>query len=168
MRSNCFGFWQIETSSQLTLPSTKALQVEGFVIFFFSFFFFYFELQKGLAHLYEFCSGGNLLVPAEVAKAGVAEVDAAASQALLLHYRYLMRCAQNLCVTLLLKDGVFFAGDNGVANGPWVRRNFDQLHAEFLNHSKRDWISETPLFAQTKETNFNLLGAIYQAETNFK
>lgn len=118
--------------------------------------------------MYEYCSGGKRLSAAEVAQLALAETDPAATRALLLHYRYLMRCAQTLCLTLLLKDGVFVAGDNGVANAAWLRRHVPELRTEFLNHPKRDWIEKTPLFAQTKEMNFNLLGAVYQAEINFK
>ena len=120
--------------------------------------------MQGLAHLYEWASGGKQLTPAEVARLAVAGSDAAADKALLLHYRYLVRCAQSLCVTLLLKDGVFWAGDNGVANAAWIRRHEQELRHEFLHHHKAEWIQDTPLFIQTVQTNLNLVGAIYQAE----
>ncbi len=42
-----------------------------------------------------------------------AETDAIAKKAVLLHYKYLMRNAQTLCVGLQAK-GVFLAGDNQV------------------------------------------------------
>ncbi len=67
-------------------------------------------------------------------------------------------------MTLLLKDGIFWAGDNGVANAAWIRRHEAELRQEFLHHHKAEWIAETPLFIQTVQTNFNLIGAIYQAE----
>jgi glucokinase len=121
-----------------------------------------------LSDLYEFCSGGKHIAASDVARLAVEENDETASRALMYHYRYLVRCAQNLCVTLLLKDGIFFAGDNGVANAPWLRRHVKELHEEFFNHHKKDWIQHTPLFVQTKEINFNLMGAIYQAEMHFK
>ncbi len=127
----------------------------------------YLFFVQGLANLYEYTSGGKQLAASEVAQRAVAGTDEAADAALLLHYRYLVRCAQNVCVTLQLREGIFWAGDNGVANAPWIRRHAQQLRGEFLHHHKAEWIAETPLYIQTQQTNFNLIGAIFRAELAF-
>lgn len=103
----------------------------------------------------------------QVAQWGVSGEDEDASSALMWHYRYLARCTQMLCVTMMLKDGVFWAGDNGVSNKEWIQNNAHLLREEFANHAKKDWIRDTPLFIQTKSLNFNLQGAIFQAELLF-
>ncbi len=91
-----------------------------------------------------------------------------AHDALRLHYRYLTRCSQNLVVTLQLLDGIFWCGDNNIANQEWIRANADELHSEFRAHSKPGWVAETPLWSQTVSINLNLHGAMYKAQGAMK
>ena len=143
--------------------------------------FEHFASGRGLESLYRFCISeekrndekcqsvdlSELINAAKIAERGLKE-KGAAERALSLHYQYLARCAGTVCTMALLKRGIFWAGDNGVANIAWIRENSKMLRKEFLNHPKADWFEETPLFAQTKELNFNLIGALSQAEINFR
>lgn len=119
-----------------------------------------------MGDLYEFTSSGKTMNPAEVAK-GAINKDKDAEKALSLHYRYLARCSQNLCVMMLLKNGIFWAGDNSVSNIDWIKRNMEVLREEFLHHHKKVWIKDIPLFIQTQKLNLNLIGSIFLAESKY-
>jgi len=88
--------------------------------------------------------------------------DVLAIRAMYLHYSYLIRCAQQLCVGLVAK-GVFLAGDNQVFNDPFVSEHGKKLEQDFLMHSKQAWLQGIPVFRQIKKYNLNLLGCIYVA-----
>nr|UQE87402.1 glucokinase [Acanthamoeba castellanii] len=88
-----------------------------------------------------------------------------ATKALLIHYRFLMRVAKNLCVGLQAK-GMFLAGDNQVVNNPFFEKYLAEMRAEFLDHPKPDWIDKVELYTQTQSFNINLHGALYYARTD--
>ncbi|ELR23790.1 group A glucokinaselike, putative, partial [Acanthamoeba castellanii str. Neff] len=88
-----------------------------------------------------------------------------ATKALLIHYRFLMRVAKNLCVGLQAK-GMFLAGDNQVVNNPFFEKHLPEMRAEFLDHPKPDWIDKVELYTQTESFNINLHGALYYARTD--
>jgi len=87
-----------------------------------------------------------------------------ATKALLIHYRFLIRLAKNLCVGLQAK-GMFLAGDNQVANNPFFEKHLAELRQEFLDHPKPDWIDHVELFTQKEAFNINLHGALYYARS---
>jgi len=125
---------------------------------------------RGIAWVYEFLVQGKSDCPSGLSAAEI--VFAAtndppnkyAVQALTIHYRILMRAAQNVAVALQIK-GLLLAGDNQVANDPFFRTIAADLKAEFLNHPKRHWIENVPVFAQTKLFNINLFGTLFVARS---
>jgi len=125
---------------------------------------------RGIAWVYEFLVQGRADCPSGLSAAEI--VFAAtnnppnkyAVQALTIHYRILMRSAQNMAIALNLK-GVLLAGDNQVANDPFVRSILPELKAEFLSHPKVRWIENVPVYAQIKTFNINLFGTLFVART---
>jgi len=125
---------------------------------------------RGIGWVYEFLVQGKTDCPSGLSAAEI--VFAAtndppnkyAVQALTIHYRILMRAAQNVAVALQAK-GILLAGDNQVANDPFFRSLAPELKAEFLNHPKRHWIENVPVFAQYKLFNINLFGTLFVARS---
>lgn len=125
---------------------------------------------RGIGYVYEFLVQGKSDCPSGLSAAEI--VFAAtnnppnkyAVQALQIHYRALMRCIQGVAVGLQAK-GILLAGDNQVANDPFFRSMAKELRAEFLNHPKRHWIENVPIFAQTKLFNINLFGTLFVARS---
>jgi len=89
-----------------------------------------------------------------------------ATKAMLFHFKWLFRSAQNLCVGLQAQ-GVFLAGDNQVSNHPFVKKYKNRLQEVFLNHPKKAWIENIPFFSQTRKLNTNIEGAIYYAQRHY-
>jgi len=126
---------------------------------------------RGIAWVYEFLVQGKSDCPTGLSAAEI--VSAAtfdppnkyAVQALTIHYRILMRAAQNVAVALQVKGGLLLAGDNQVANDILFRSLAPELKAEFLNHPKRHWIENVPVYAQTKLFNINLFGTLFVARS---
>jgi len=121
---------------------------------------------RGLAAVYDYLVKDVSDVPrglntAEIAKAATAG-NLYALKAVEIHYRILVRAAQNICVGMNVK-GVFFAGDNQVDNSALVKAFRNELQEEFLNHPKREWIENLPVYAQSTRFNINLYGTIYVA-----
>lgn len=125
---------------------------------------------RGIGYVYEFLVQGKTDCPSGLSAAEI--VFAAtnnppnkyAVQALQIHYRMLIRAAQGAAVSLQCK-GILLAGDNQVANDPFFRSMAKELKAEFLNHPKRHWIENVPVFAQTKLFNINLFGTLFVARS---
>jgi glucokinase len=120
---------------------------------------------RGLTYVYDFlvkdtgANGG--LTPEEIATAA-ASGNEHAKKALEIHYRVLMRIVQGISIGMNVK-GVFLAGDNQVANDAFVKSISKELHEEFLNHPKRHWIANAPVYTQTTSFNINLYGTLYVA-----
>ncbi|KAL6064298.1 putative Group A glucokinaselike [Balamuthia mandrillaris] len=85
-----------------------------------------------------------------------------AHKAMMLHFKFLMRIAKNLCIGLQVR-GMLLAGDNQVNNNLFLEQNLESLRAEFFDHPKKAWIEDIDLFTQTKPVNLNLHGALYVA-----
>jgi len=123
---------------------------------------------RGVGYVFEFLTRDladpklKSLSTEEIAQAANSKSIPQAVDALLLHYKYLIRCAQNVCVTMNGK-GVFLAGDNQVYNFPFVKANSHVFQEEFLHHPKKLWLEHTPVFVQTASYNFNLHGTVYVA-----
>lgn len=125
---------------------------------------------RGIGYVYEFLVQGKTDCPSGLSAAEI--VFAAtnnppnkyAVQALQIHYRALIRTCQSVAVALQAK-GILLAGDNQVANDPFFRSIARELKAEFLNHPKRHWIENVPVFAQTKLFNINLFGTLFVARS---
>jgi len=100
--------------------------------------------------------------PAELVSAAIAGSDDNAKKALELHYRYLARACQNLAVAVQAK-GIFWAGDNQVANYKFVDEIEKEVEEVLYNHPKTAWLRETRIFCQNKELNVNLVGTLYFA-----
>lgn len=96
---------------------------------------------------------------AELAKKG----DKMAVDAMFLHYKFLFRVAQNICVGMQTK-GVILAGDNQVFNNWFVQSEKERLMSEFKWHPKQNpkdkWLDGIPIFVQTKSVNTNMIGCI--------
>ena len=124
---------------------------------------------RGLAWAFEFLSGGEVAAPKDIAQRA-AQGEAAAEGAMLLHYRFLLRAAQNTCVGLQSK-GVILCGDNQVHNHAFVRAHAPQLIAEFLHHPKQNgpaghrWLEGIPIFIQKKSVNANMIGCVAVASS---
>lgn len=124
---------------------------------------------RGLAWAYEFATGGTVAAPKDIAQ-GAVRGDAAAERAMLLHYRFLLRAAQNTCVGLQTK-GVILCGDNQVHNHAFVRAHAPELIAEFLHHPKQNgpaghrWLEDIPIFIQKKSVNANMIGCVAVASS---
>jgi len=83
-----------------------------------------------------------------------------AEDAMLAHYRYLMKAAQNITVMTVCK-GVFFAGDNQVNNEEFFSKYSGVLQQEFNAHVKSEWLESMVAYRQVEPCNFNLQGAFY-------
>lgn len=96
---------------------------------------------------------------AELAKEG----DKLALDAMYLHYKFLFRVAQNICVGMQTK-GVILAGDNQVFNNWFVMSVKERLMEEFKWHPKQNpkdkWLENIPILVQTKSVNTNMIGCI--------
>eukprot|EP01113_Clastostelium_recurvatum_P012232 TRINITY_DN1632_c0_g1_i5.p1 TRINITY_DN1632_c0_g1~~TRINITY_DN1632_c0_g1_i5.p1 ORF type:complete len:430 (+),score=95.96 TRINITY_DN1632_c0_g1_i5:178-1290(+) len=124
---------------------------------------------RGIQYCYEFLTRAddeekkkNLSTADIVAAAFATPHSANAQDALLLHYKYLIRCSQGISVALQAK-GIFLAGDNQVNNDKFVRTNSHVLHKEFLSHPKQGWVENVPVYAQHTKFNINLFGTLYVA-----
>ncbi|KAL0481858.1 glucokinase [Acrasis kona] len=91
--------------------------------------------------------------------------DTPEGRALLVHYKYLMEAAQNVCVMIPSVKGVFFTGDNQLANESFVLESADIYKEVFLNHPKRHWLEPVAKHMVRQKTphNFNLEGAHFVA-----
>jgi len=124
---------------------------------------------RGLAWAYEFLTGGTVAQPKDIAQ-GAMKGDKNAETAMLLHYRFLLRVAQNTCVGLQTK-GVILCGDNQVHNHAFVRAHAADLLAEFFYHPKQDgtaghrWLDGIPIFIQKVSVNANMIGCVCVADT---
>ena len=85
----------------------------------------------------------------------------AARKAMTVHYSCLMKAAQNVCVMVPACKGLFFAGDNQVANHAFFEHNQDLFREQFLDHPKRHWLEGLKAYRQTNEIYFNLAGAMW-------
>jgi len=125
---------------------------------------------RGVGYVFEWLTRDSVdpklksLTTEEIANAANTKSIPQAVDALFLHYKYLIRCAQNISVTMNGK-GVFLAGDNQVYNFPFVKANSHVFQEEFLHHPKRSWLEHTPVFVQTEFYNFNLHGTVYVADS---
>lgn len=122
---------------------------------------------RGLQSCYEFetkqypCK----LKANDIAKLAIRQEDPHAEQAMLAHYRYLMKAAQNIMIMTNCK-GVFFVGDNQVDNGDFFVRHRDVLKFELSNHVKFTWLENIDAYRQIKPYNFNLEGTFYYLKQN--
>jgi len=121
---------------------------------------------RGVTYVYDFLVQGLPDTPSGLSAAEIVLAadsgNANALKALEIHYRFLLRTAQNICVGANVK-GVFLAGDNQVSNHKFVASFVQSLKDEFLNHPKRHWIENVPVYAQTTSININVYGTLYVA-----
>uniref|UniRef100_A0A384E136 Glucokinase n=2 Tax=Naegleria fowleri TaxID=5763 RepID=A0A384E136_NAEFO len=90
--------------------------------------------------------------------------DTYARQAMITHYRYLMKAAQNIAVLIPTCRGVFFAGDNQVFNEDFFKEHLSILQKElFQTHQKKHWLTDLKPYRQMKEYNFNVKGCLQKA-----
>jgi len=122
---------------------------------------------RGLGYTYEWIVSENPQATPNLSVAQIAqraaEDDPYASKALLIHYKWLFRCAQSLSVGFQT-NGVFLAGDNQVANSSFVKKHLSSFKEEYLLHPKQEWIDNVPIFTQMSSFNINILGALYYAQ----
>jgi glucokinase len=129
---------------------------------------------RGLKYVYDWvreenqkngCEVPDLETPKDIATEAI-NGNLYATKAMLFHFKWLFRSAQNLCVGLQAQ-GVFLAGDNQVNNHPFVMKYKSRLREVFLNHPKQAWIENIPFFSQTEKLNTNIEGTIYYAQRHF-
>jgi len=116
---------------------------------------------RGLVAAYKFVSGGKKLTAKDIALKAIAG-DAEAEEAMLLHYRFLLRDAQTMTVALQTKS-VLLCGDNQVHNAEFVSKKAQELQNEFLHHPKEKslgWLSAVPVYTQNKHVNANMIGCV--------
>jgi len=124
---------------------------------------------RGLAWAYEFLTGGKVSEPKGIAQ-GAMKGDKEAETAMLLHYRFLLRVAQNTCVGLQTK-GVILCGDNQVHNHAFVKGHAKDLMDEFMHHPKQNgpaghhWLEAIPIFIQKESVNANMIGCVCVADS---
>lgn len=116
--------------------------------------YFYEKNEKKKLPL-ENINGGDV---AQLARSG----DKTAKQALTWHYIMFFRAAKAIGTSLCC-DSIILALDNQVKNSWFVHAVSDQLHDEFYNFIRPDWMNGIRVYAQTKVLNFNLLGTTYMA-----
>jgi len=117
---------------------------------------------RGLRYVYEFLTGKPNVNAEEIAALAL-QGDENSLEAFRIHYRFLLRNAQNLSVALQTKR-VFLAGGNQVNNKAILDIITPDLQQEFLNHVKTDWLKPVYVFTQIQDENFNILGALYMAK----
>jgi len=88
--------------------------------------------------------------------------DELAARAMHLHYKTLIRCAQNIAISMNAK-GIILSGDNQVYNKDFVFSSSDALKKDFLHHPKQAWIEDSPVLAQVESVNTMILGCLYKA-----
>ncbi len=93
--------------------------------------------------------------------------DEFAKQAMWIHYKYLMKAAQNISVMVPSVKGIFLAGDNQVHNDAFFQSKQEELKEEFLDHTKREWLDKVTVWRQTQSNNFNVQGALFIAKKNY-
>eukprot|EP01080_Neovahlkampfia_damariscottae_P003442 gene3442-6091_t len=101
-----------------------------------------------------------------VAKASL-EGNKYAFEAMMAHYRYLMKAAQNISIMTVCK-GVFFAGDNQVSNEEFFSKNAKYLASQFTGHVKSDWLEKMDAYRQIEMFNLNLCGTFYYIKTQME
>jgi len=125
---------------------------------------------RGLLYVYTFLTQGvagapQITHPSEIVEAALNGSNKHAEEALLIHYKLLMRTSATIAVGMQAK-GVLLAGDNMVYNSAFVLKNKEALLKEFLGVPKRHWIDAAPIFIQTTSYNINLQGTLYVARLN--
>jgi Glucokinase len=131
---------------------------------------------RGLLNCYRYCclddDGADPLEDAaSVAAAAQSGKSETAIRAMRLHYTYLLRFAQQLCIGLQAK-GVFLAGDNQVGNLGffWDAEcraqggEITRLRSQFEHHQKDVWLKPAEVFAQCQSINLNIIGCLHVAE----
>eukprot|EP00698_Gefionella_okellyi_P014266 TRINITY_DN395_c0_g1_i16.p1 TRINITY_DN395_c0_g1~~TRINITY_DN395_c0_g1_i16.p1 ORF type:complete len:249 (-),score=46.71 TRINITY_DN395_c0_g1_i16:1008-1754(-) len=127
---------------------------------------------RGLEYVYEWLVHDQQavalqkqLTAAEIVQRALgAERDPFCNDAVLVHYRFLMRAAMNWSIMTQCKN-VILAGDNQVFNGAFVAAHAKELELEFHAAPKGDWMNEVTVLRQTVSFNINLEGAL-QAASN--
>jgi len=125
---------------------------------------------RGLTYVYDFLVKDPSHVPsglsaAEILTAATTHpINEYAVKALHIFYKVLIRNAQTLAVAAQAK-GILLAGDNQVANLPFVKSIAEELKAEFNNHQKQHWIANVPVYTQHKLFNINLHGTLFVARS---
>ncbi|KAL9642940.1 hypothetical protein ABK040_010633 [Willaertia magna] len=121
---------------------------------------------RGLEYCYQF----EIRNDSNASKKNAAQIaesystDPYAKKAMLTHYSYLMRAAQNIAVMIPSCRGVFFAGDNQVYNEDFFKESLAEMkHELFGTHQKKHWLTDLKPFRQMKEYNFNLKGCLQKA-----
>jgi len=123
---------------------------------------------RGLTYVYDFLvkdlEKKTTLSAVEVAIAATTQpVNEHALQALQIHYKILARSLQAISIGLQVK-GILLAGDNQVANLPFVRSYAKELQAVYVNHQKHSWIDHVPVYTQNKLFNINIFGTLFVAK----
>ncbi|GAM27785.1 hypothetical protein SAMD00019534_109610 [Acytostelium subglobosum LB1] len=90
------------------------------------------------------------------------------TKAMLAHYRYLIRAAQELSVGMRATT-TYLIGDNVVKNSKFVDAVQDELVKEFFAHTKEAWLKKiSNLHVQSELANLNLYGTLYFARNASK
>eukprot|EP01156_Anaeramoeba_ignava_P006897 Anaeramoba_ignava/a349938_33.p1 GENE.a349938_33~~a349938_33.p1 ORF type:complete len:390 (-),score=143.87 a349938_33:148-1317(-) len=86
-----------------------------------------------------------------------------------IHYRFLFRLAQNICVALQCKS-IFLALDNQVKNNKFVISLADKFSQEFFFHPKNEWLNDVHCLRQiSSDENLNItfMGCLFLSQNFF-
>lgn len=129
---------------------------------------------RGLSLVYQYYvlkETGTKIAQAQINSSEVASKaekgDKIALQSMLTHYQFLLRAAKSVATSLSC-DSVLLALDNQVKNDWFVQKTKDELHSEFYNFIRPDWMKNIRVYTQTKNQNFNLLGTGLLADSLLK
>lgn len=88
------------------------------------------------------------------------EPDMNAIEAFKLHYRFLMRAAQTMVLGIQCQR-VFVISQVQVQNYDLVMNMKDELQQTFVNHPRKEWISNIAVYAQRTMSMFPLSGGLF-------
>ena len=125
-----------------------------------------FSSGRGICLTYKYFTG-KADVPASKIAYLAQQGDKKAFETMKSHYIFFTRLAKNVAISLKC-DSVVMALSNQVANDWLIRKIQGDLKKEFYDEGRPHWLDDVRVFSQTKDLNFNLIGATYMAHRAMK
>lgn len=86
--------------------------------------------------------------------------DKVAFEAFKIHYTYIIRCIQSLCLTIRCKR-VFIISEDTVKNYPLVDKLKQTLFQVFTDHPRAEWFKGIDVYTQVETSTFALSGGLF-------
>lgn len=86
--------------------------------------------------------------------------DKNALEAFKIHYTYIFRCIQSLCLTIRCKR-VFVISEEHVKNYPLVTNMAKILYTIFTDHPRSSWLKDIDIYTQYSSSSFALSGGLF-------